>query len=178
MTIERDDSSAPFFEALARAVLTVRQCAECGKLAAPQVRACPTCSAPSLDWTAVSGFGKLISWTVLRDRTGAITAVGGIVELVEGPWLRARLVDDPAVLGAGLPLRVEFEGRQGGEYAPVFRQAAVADLPEHHCATEAGGALSGRDQSVARASPRSGQRDPFRACDVTLAASTAAADRS
>ncbi|MET9550392.1 OB-fold domain-containing protein [Streptomyces sp. NPDC006627] len=132
-TIVRDDSSAPFFDALGRADLTVRQCAECGKLAAPQVRACPICSAPSLGWKAVSGFGTLISWTVLRDRAGAITAVGGIVELVEGPWLRVRLAADPAGLSAGLPMKVEFERRDCGELSPAFRQADLAELPEHHC---------------------------------------------
>lgn len=145
-TIVRDDSSAPFFDALGRAVLTVRQCAACGKLAAPQVRACPTCSAPSLGWKAVSGFGKLISWTVLRDRAGAITAVGGIVELVEGPWLRARLAADPAGLRAGLPMKIAFERRDCGESVPVFRQAAVADLPEHHCFSRLKPRVLSRDQ--------------------------------
>ncbi|MGK5630344.1 Zn-ribbon domain-containing OB-fold protein [Streptomyces sp. URMC 123] len=141
MTIVRDDSSAPFFDALERAELAVRQCAECGSLAAPQVRACPTCSAPTLGWKAVSGFGTLISWTVLRDRAGAITAVGGIVELVEGPWLRVRLAADPAGLRAGLPMKVEFERRDCGEFVPTFRQAADVTLQEHHSFTRAQGTM-------------------------------------
>ncbi|MEV8257436.1 OB-fold domain-containing protein [Streptomyces huasconensis] len=81
----------------------------------------------------MSGFGTLISWTVLRDRAGAITAVGGIVELVEGPWLRVRLATDPAGLSAGLPMKVEFERRGCGELSLAFRQAELAELPEHHC---------------------------------------------
>jgi hypothetical protein len=118
--VVRDESSAPFFEAAGRAELAVKQCTACGKRAAPRVRACPACAATALDWVVVSGDGTLVSWTVVRDRTGAVTAVGGIVELAEGPWLRARLAADPTALSAGVPMTVGFERRDGGEPVPVF----------------------------------------------------------
>ncbi|TDP97764.1 Zn-ribbon domain-containing OB-fold protein [Labedaea rhizosphaerae] len=116
----RDDRSAPFFDAARRAELVVRHCTGCGELAAPRVRACPTCSATALDWAPVSGAGTLVSWTVLRDRAGGVTAVGGIVELAEGPWLRVRLAADPETLEAGLAVAVAFEHQDDGEPVPVF----------------------------------------------------------
>ncbi|SDZ35887.1 hypothetical protein SAMN05421504_113133 [Amycolatopsis xylanica] len=116
----RDEASAPFFDALARGELTVRQCSDCGELAAPQARACPVCSATEHAWTAVEGSGVVVSWTVRRDRGGEILAVGGIVELAEGPWLRARLAVEPCRLSAGLPVTVLIERRDGEEPVPVF----------------------------------------------------------
>ena len=51
-----------------------------------------------------------------------------IAQLAEGPWWWSQIVDvsDPAVLRAGLPLRIGFEQPDGSEPIPVFRLAAGA----------------------------------------------------
>ena len=121
MTVRRDELSAGFFDAASRSELVVRRCTACGTLATPRARACPACATPALDWVPVSGTGTLVSWTALRDRAGEITALGGIVELTEGPWLRVRLAAEPAALAVGLPMRVRFEQQDAGEPVPVFR---------------------------------------------------------
>jgi hypothetical protein len=56
---------------------------------------------------------------VVHGRDG--TTVAGVVELDEGPWLHARLVDvDAGALAVGAPLVVGFADA-GDERVPVFR---------------------------------------------------------
>jgi uncharacterized OB-fold protein len=115
----RDDESAAFFDGTARGELTVKRCNTCGHHLRPVAIACTACHGADLSWVATAGTGTLVSWTVVHGRGDEVVA--GIVELDEGPWIHARLLDaDPTRLEVGTPLVVEFLAA-GEEHVPVFR---------------------------------------------------------
>ncbi len=93
----RDERSAGFFDGLRRGSLLIRRCAPYGHLSAPEVEFCAVCGSAALEWTAAGGGGQVISWTVIHSRpdpagTAPAPVLAAIVELDEGPWLRARLM--------------------------------------------------------------------------------------
>ena len=118
--IARDDASAEFFDGTARGELMVKQCDACGHHLRPDAISCSKCYANELSWVVATGRGSLVSWIVVHgsEREPPIVA---LVELEEGPWLHARLVDvDSSALSVGVPLVVDFEPA-GEEQIPVFR---------------------------------------------------------
>ena len=116
----RDDESAAFFEGAARGELMIKRCDACGRHLRPVAIVCTACHGPDLSWVAASGNGTLVSWTVVHGGGGGAASVAGIVELDEGPWFHARLVDvDTAALSVGAPLAVAFVDA-GNERVPVF----------------------------------------------------------
>jgi uncharacterized OB-fold protein len=132
-TVQRDDYSAPFFDAAKRGELVMPRC-ENGHFSAPTqgysgpVARCHYCLSSSFEWQPVSGRASLVSWTVLHFRNQEpATRIAGIVELEEGPWIKALIdVDDDSVLHAGGPLRLNFAetGADGdGERIPAFTPA-------------------------------------------------------
>jgi uncharacterized protein len=130
--ISRDEASAAFFDGTANGELLLRQCRSCGRFSPPQVSQCLYCESTSLDWQPAAGTATLISWAIPHDRSGTAIAVAGLVELTEGPWLPARIVDVSAdQLTAGLPLTVEFERSgddESGTVEPAYGEEA---LPVH-----------------------------------------------
>lgn len=119
----RDEASAAFFDAAGRGELLVQRCS-CGTVVSPEVRTCPECGAVDLSGHVAAGSATLVSWVGVHQPpvpalVEAVPYVSGIVELDEGPWLIARLVDleEPVV---GQPLRVRFVRPQGSEALPVF----------------------------------------------------------
>ena len=106
--VERDEASEPFFAAAARGQLLVRRCPSDGVMLGPQARTCPDCGGAELEWAAASGRGALVSWAVVHQvpvpaLAAAVPYLTAVVELAEGPWLMARLVDaDDRDLRAGL----------------------------------------------------------------------------
>ena len=116
--VARDDESAPFFDGAARGELMVKRCEACGHHVRPAALACTACHSDSLQWVAAAGSGSVVSWAVVHGRDAQ--TVGAVVELDEGPWFDARLVDaDPAALSVGTRVTVRFV-EAGGERVPVF----------------------------------------------------------
>jgi uncharacterized OB-fold protein len=103
----RDERSAEFFDALADGRLLIRRCVPHGHPSSPDVMFCAECGNPGLEWVQAQGDGKVVSWTAIHgrpDETGAtmVNVFVGLVELIEGPWLLARLlVDDEGDLCIG-----------------------------------------------------------------------------
>jgi uncharacterized OB-fold protein len=121
--VERDHSTAEFFDATARGVFPLRRCAPCGRFVRPQAHQCQECGGTDLEWVEASGAAKLVSWAVIPPRDeGAEPLVVVIGELEEGPWWWSCLAGspDPAELGEGRRLRVGFERPEGSEAVPVF----------------------------------------------------------
>ncbi|HWD25464.1 MAG TPA: OB-fold domain-containing protein [Acidimicrobiales bacterium] len=150
----RDDDSAEFFDAAAAGKLVVKRCdhdhyvAPTNTYGMPTTR-CPTCHSPNLSWSAVSGEGALVSWTVVHRRDGP-TQIAAIVELLEGPWMTAKLdVASDDGLRVGQPLTVHFAQSEGGEVIPVFGPTErSSDPPEggrdaHALDAAAGGGTDG-----------------------------------
>lgn len=118
----RDDPSAAFFDAAARGQLLIKTCPGCARHAHPREHDCPGCGTP-LDWHPASGEATLVTWSLGTPGRDEPPVLFGYVELAEGPWLEALLVDIPADrLAEGLPLRVTFHRPPGSEeHIPVFR---------------------------------------------------------
>ncbi len=125
--VVRDAYSAPFFDGTALGELRVPRCAN-GHFMAPvqgynqPVACCPQCHSFDVQWTPVAGTGVIVAWTVLHSRGGE-PRTAGIVELDEGPWLKALIDPDGHELRAGLAVRARFVKSSGddGEYVPAFR---------------------------------------------------------
>ncbi|GAA4142185.1 OB-fold domain-containing protein [Actinomadura keratinilytica] len=125
--VERDEHSAPFFDAAAEGTLLLRYSPSSGEWSEPAAVVCSVTQARDLEWRPAAGTGELVSWTVKPGRRGPDGVRGpaqviGLVELTEGPWLTLRLVDAAGrKLRAGLPVRVDFVRPEGGEPLPVGR---------------------------------------------------------
>jgi uncharacterized protein len=106
---------APFWDALRRHELLVQQCATCGRLRFVPTELCPHCFSPAATWSAVSGRGRVYTFSVVhRAPTPLYQAEApyalAYVELDEGPRMPARLVDvDPATVEVGMPVEVVFD---------------------------------------------------------------------
>lgn len=126
--VQRDDSSATFFDAAKRGQLQM-SLSDSGSVLAPQVSMDPDDPAGSLQPVTVSGGGTLVSWSVVHHAphpalADAVPYVSAVVEIAEGPWLIVRLLGDTEHLSVGAEVRVRFEptgsGEDGGEVVPVF----------------------------------------------------------
>jgi uncharacterized OB-fold protein len=126
--VQRDDSSAAFFDAAAEATLLIKRCTKCRAYGPPRQTTCRRCGCDTA-WAPASGDATLITWTATplsgkAPDTAPITF--GYVELAEGPWLETILVDVPAdVLREGEPLHVTFLHHPDGETIPAFELAAT-----------------------------------------------------
>ncbi len=101
-----------------------RRCAECGKLSVDEGLCCPGCGSRDRSVVALSGRGRLLSWTIIRvapERyAGEAPYPVGLLELEEGPRLTARLAADPEQLTAGRSVTfVSLDPSRG----PIFRPA-------------------------------------------------------
>jgi uncharacterized OB-fold protein len=128
--VERDEVSAPFFDAAANGVLLIRHCPVCGTAYPPYQRRCA--DGRELEWMPASGRAVLVTWAtehappldpVLAGADGA-TSTFGLVELDEGPWLQVPLIDvEIESLAEGVTMQVQFVRPDGGEAIPVFTTA-------------------------------------------------------
>jgi uncharacterized protein len=126
--VARDAATAEFFDGTAARRFLLRRC-PAGHFSEPQATLCTTCASTDLDWAPAGGGATLVSWTVVWGRASGdaepertILAIG---ELDEGPWWWSQLVGaDPASVGVGQRLRIEFQ-RAAGEHeaVPVFAPA-------------------------------------------------------
>ncbi len=105
-------------------MLQGRHCAECGKLSVEGSRPCPFCGSLAGSIVALSGRGRLLSWTTIRVAPARYAAEApyavGLLELEEGLRLTARLEADPEKLTPGQALAfVSLDPSRG----PIFRPA-------------------------------------------------------
>ncbi|MBQ9052621.1 OB-fold domain-containing protein [Rhodococcus sp. (in: high G+C Gram-positive bacteria)] len=121
LPLQRDLASAPFFDGTAQGQLLLRRCTSCEHWNAPDTSSCGRCRSTTLSWTHASGFGTVASWAVIHDRAdpGHHTAVA-IIELDEGPWIRAQLRSGAELIQTGMPVKTDYEAAAGGESIPVF----------------------------------------------------------
>jgi uncharacterized OB-fold protein len=125
-----DETSAPYWAATARHILTVARCARCGTLTLPPDVVCTACGStePTYEFTPVSGRAIVRSWTVVRQAVlpgfdEHLPFVLVDVELAEQAELRliGRLLDGvEADLRVGAEVRVAFEDLTAEISVPAF----------------------------------------------------------
>lgn len=105
-------------------MLQGRCCAECGKLSLDAGQLCPFCGSQGGSAVALSGRGRLLSWTVIRVAPGRYAGEApyavGLLQLEEGLRLTARLEGDLERWHAGQAVSVASLDPARG---PIFRLA-------------------------------------------------------
>jgi len=99
--ISRPFTAASFYQFLTEKKLMGAHCPKCEAIYLPPRAICPQCLGEDLEWSQVSGKGKLASFTSIYISPTFMIEQGfdrenpyltGIVELDEGPKISARLV--------------------------------------------------------------------------------------
>ena len=107
--------TAPFWQGGAQGHLNMYHCDSCERLFHPPAPLCPQCQSQKVGPRAVSGLGKVVSFTVNHQAwtpTLPVPYVVAIVELVEQPGLRfvSNIVGiSPDEVRIDMPVRVTFE---------------------------------------------------------------------
>ncbi len=125
-----DPESQPYWDAAAKHLLKIPYCTNCSLFVFPPKPICPNCTKSHLEWTEVSGNGRLYSFAVMHEsymRGFDAPYVIAQVELDEQSGLRltSNLIDcevSDAVIG--MPVTVAFEQRADGVSVPQFRPVA------------------------------------------------------
>lgn len=117
--------TAPFWHAGEQGVLRIKRCLECTRFHHPPAPLCPHCLSDQLDFQALSGRGRIVTFTVNHHQWHPAFPppyVLLIIELEEAPEVRltSRLchaeIDRVAI---GMRVRVCFE-RVGSVWLPLF----------------------------------------------------------
>lgn len=130
---DRQFTEASFQQYLAEHKLMGSTCDDCGALFVPPRPMCPDCYGESMNWTEVSGEGKVAAFTSIHVGPNSMVAEGynaknpyasGIVELDEGPKISAQLMGldttNPSVSAIGTPVTAWFIDRGEGDSARTF----------------------------------------------------------
>jgi uncharacterized OB-fold protein len=125
LTLQRDEASADFFDAVSAGAIIVLDCGCCGGHRSAASPVCSACGATEATARRACGRGSLVSWTVVERAphpafAEVVPYVVGIVELDEGPWLHARLLVAADQVWPGMALRAQFHRSPDGEAYPVF----------------------------------------------------------
>ncbi len=107
--------SKPFWDGLGDGELRVQRCSACGAFVFYPRPHCPSCLSAELDWLAVSGLGRVYSFTVVRRAMHPAFAedvpyVYAIVELEEGPRLMTNIVGcPPEAVRVDMPVEAVYD---------------------------------------------------------------------
>lgn len=125
----------PFWDAAAQKKLVVQRCRACGGFVWCPRPCCGECGSDQLEWGAVSGRGKVFSFTVIRQAIGRgargfekeIPYVVAWIDLEEGPRLCSNLVGCPLEkVTIGMAVEVIFEEAASGIFLPKFRPRSAS----------------------------------------------------
>lgn len=129
---DRSFTSASFYALLREKRLMAARCARCGKLHLPPRPLCDRCQSASMEWTQLSGRGKVVAFTAIAVVPSFMVREGydrgrpycsGIVETEEGPRISARILgvdaSRPKSIAIGSPAAIEFLQDEHGATRPV-----------------------------------------------------------
>jgi uncharacterized OB-fold protein len=106
-------TSRPFWDAAKRHQLQLQRCGGCSSFIYYPRDRCPNCLSERLEWTPVSGRGKLYSYTVVRRASTRSFSdkpyVLAIVELDEGVRMTTNIEAPPESVKVGMPVTVYFD---------------------------------------------------------------------
>jgi hypothetical protein len=126
------EEDRPYWEGARAHKLVLQQCRNCGLFSSQPRVVCPRCHSDEFEWNAVSGEGKLHSFTIVWQTTARgfqdeIPYVVCHVEIDEEPtcYVTANLLVDASEyesLNIDLPVVIDFEDR-GEAVVPQWRLA-------------------------------------------------------
>ena len=105
------------------------KCVDCGMVIAPPSGSCYGCGSSKMEWTEVSGKGKLVSLTVIHIAPDEFAEEApyyiAIIELAEGTRVSARLLGydplKPEEVKLGSNVKLEYETIESGKKYLTFR---------------------------------------------------------
>ncbi|MCF8564346.1 Zn-ribbon domain-containing OB-fold protein [Alicyclobacillus tolerans] len=108
-----DGDSKPFWEAVQRKELLIKQCGDCHQHIFYPRSICPHCFSDNVKWVSSSGRGRIYSYTVVHRAYGPFRGqtpfVVALVDLEEGVRMMTRIQGDREKVAIDLPVRVTFE---------------------------------------------------------------------
>ena len=115
-----------YWEGTKQGELRLLTCSSCGTRRFPESPVCPTCLSDKANWQAVSGGGRLWSWIVMHQKyfpsyIDSVPYLVAFIELDEGNFMIADLIDPPVRVKCDMKVRVEFVELDAHRSAPVFR---------------------------------------------------------
>lgn len=125
-----DGDSRGFWEGCRAGELRLQRCRACGHFRYAPKRLCPHCLSEDFEWRAVSGRGKVHTFSVEHHAYHPawkedVPYAVAVVELEEGPRMTSRIVGcAPGDVRIGLPVRVVFEKATEEITLPLFRPEA------------------------------------------------------
>lgn len=121
---------APMWNSIALDALELPKCTRCGAFSYPPGPCCPQCLCLELDWSPVSGRGRVLSWTTYhREYLGAYPPPHTVVavQLQEGPLMIGNVPrEDAARLALDAPVRIAYVDHPDGYRITQFRLAGQA----------------------------------------------------
>lgn len=126
---EPTEATLPYWQAAADGRLSLPYCLQCARYVFYPRRACPGClREDTLQWRDLSGFGRVYSYTVVRQAmhpafAGDVPYVYALIELREGVRLASWVVDCRIEeVAVDMEVEVTFEQPEGSRYPlPKFR---------------------------------------------------------
>jgi|TARA_Y100000310_G_C20212754_1_gene592099 hypothetical protein len=111
----QEEANKPFWDAARRHELVMPRCKNCDHMFFYPRTECPKCMSSNLDWTQVSGKGRLYAFTLVRQPVNPafrddVPYAYAMVQLAEGPRMISNIVEcDVEALEIDMPLEAVFD---------------------------------------------------------------------
>jgi uncharacterized OB-fold protein len=121
-----------FWEGCKRGELLIKKCKDCGWYIHYPRPLCPKCYSWNLEWSKVSGKGKVWTWTIVTEPIDPVVegkVPYNVVEIEldeqEGLRLVSNLIDcEPEDITMGMPVEVVFDEMSPELTLPRFKKAS------------------------------------------------------
>ena len=113
----RDESDC-YLDGLTGGVLRIRECSDCGHLGPPAAATCRRCFSTNLRWIDSAGVGIVVA-AIVDHRVPDGPRVLVLVELDEGPWIMAQLLDTQSAPPSDTLVHLHVRTSEAAEADPV-----------------------------------------------------------
>jgi uncharacterized OB-fold protein len=124
-----NEDNTPYWGYAREHQLRMQKCANCGYIRFPVSIVCPRCHSLEMEWTKLSGRGKVYSYIIYHQAyhpayKDDIPYVVAIIQLDEGPRMESNITDCRLEdLRVGMPVELYFDDVTEDVSLPKFRPA-------------------------------------------------------